>query len=198
MTVYLTGSLPKDDLNGFTSAEKRLAKERHAGRQYLIVGVVEVKGAKEAAPDWRPEPVLHLTHAELVTDKFRDQAGSMLVSLYQDRTGRVGLDFPGGEEKPETLAITAESAYRFKVTKDEDGSLSIELLTAAGQVVGSRHALRGEEFKDLEFAVGAFDMDGLPDVLKPFAETLLAEWGIDADDTDDVVDAEVVDGGDDQ
>lgn len=198
MTVYLAGSLPKDDLNGLATSERRLANDRQAGRKYLVVGVVEVKGVKESAPDWTPEPVVHLTHVELVPAKFYDAIASYLVSMYHQRTGRVGLDLPDADEQPERLAVTAESAYHFMVSQDEDGSFSIELVTAAGHLVGARHALRGPEFEALDFAVGAFGLDGLPLVLRPYAETLLAEWGRQADGSDDVVDAEVVDGGEDR
>lgn len=194
MTVYLAGNLPKDDLNGLASAGRRLANDRQEARKYLIVGVVEVKGVKESAPDWSPEPVLHLTHVELVPAKYHEAIASYLVSMYHDRTGRVGLDFPDAEE-PERLAVTAEYAYRFMVSKAEDGSFSIELVTAAGHLVGARHAMRRPEFEDLDFAAGAFSLESLPLVLKPYAETLLAEWGREADGSDDVVDAEVVDGG---
>lgn len=192
MTVSLAGSLPKDDLNGLAAAERRLMKERHDGNRYLFVGVLETTGAKEKAPDWKLEPTVSLTHVELVLGDLSDEVARILVRLYQERTGRVGLDFPGAESEPETLAITSEAGAKFRVSQDDEGVFSIELMNAHGDVIGSRGSLRGDEFADLDFAVGAFAFEQLPIVLQSYARTLLAEWGVDADEPDDVVDAEVL------
>lgn len=190
MTVSLGGNLPKDDKNGLANAERRLLTERHDGVRYLVVGVLEVQAAKEKAPDWTLEPTVALTHVEIADGPAADTAAKLLLGLYQKRTGKVELDLDGtGEQPQQPLALIATGDPKFVVKSADDG-YSIELLTAEDQVVGGRYALKGPEFADLDFAVGAFKLEQLPIALLPYAKTLLAEWGIDADEP---VDAEVVD-----
>lgn len=193
MTVHMAGNLPKDELNGLASVERRLIEGHLRGDKHLVIGVVKVSGTKALETEgFKPNPIVTFDHIEAIPDELHDAALDLLHGVLGKRTGATHLDFPDQEpEPPAPLELEAsDGVYRFEVVDEPKAKFTLRVLAPSGAVAIERHALPRKIYGDVEPGEYLQAELGNNDLIE-LAGDLVRDYE-QGFSSDDLVDAEVV------
>ena len=95
MSVTISNKLPKDDTNGLTHLEARLAE--NTDDTVVIVGIIRTDRITRVPHDADNPRIVTtaMLHVEALTGPDADKAEKVLRGVYQSRTGKKELPFEG-------------------------------------------------------------------------------------------------------
>ncbi|HEY9310260.1 MAG TPA: hypothetical protein VIP82_20850 [Microbacterium sp.] len=196
--VKLAPSLPKEyDDNGLESNTRYLLGIYPKQEYVPVVALVRTKEITQTE-NFERVPKLEIVHVEIAIDEDDQEAVRDLLRRLRDRRVqhiKQPLDLPDTEPVPAVpLELEASAGeYSIEISDEAPGSFELRLVAPSGADVLSRHALPRAEYG--EILPGTHPLHLLEPALGELVRQLIGEYeqGFAVDETDDVVDAEVVD-----
>jgi len=114
--ITLSGALPADHNDGLKMHAKDFLENPREAR--LVVAVLSTRKRNEDVDKDLYYPALQIRHWELVPDKHKAKVAKALSDAFADRTGKVELPYPDGQEIP--MDFDGDDSFADSVADEEN------------------------------------------------------------------------------